>query len=84
MNTVVANATSKALIARSIDEHLKLIDLESTTSAKSLFSRIGFCKRATTNLKPEIPELAKREGKLLLQHQVANLVKKYAVPHLLQ
>ena len=30
VNTVVAVATAKTLIARSSDEHLKLIDLEST------------------------------------------------------
>ena len=66
VNTVVAVPT--ALIARSRDEHLKLIDLESTTWAKSLFKRMGLCKRAVTTSKPEIPELAKREAKLLLQH----------------
>ena len=81
VNTVVAVATAKALIARSSDEHLKLIDLESTTWAKSLFKQMGFCKRTATTSKPEIPELAKREAKLLIQHQVANLVEKYAIPH---
>lgn len=68
MNTVVANATAKALIARSNDEHLQLIDLESTTLPKNLFRRIVYGKRAATTSKPEILELAKREGKLLLQH----------------
>ena len=29
---------------------------------------MGLCKRAVTTSKPEIPELAKREAKLLLQH----------------
>ena len=81
VNTVVAVTTAKALIARSSVEHMKLIDLESTTWAKSLFKRMGFCKRAATTSKPEIPELAKREAKLLLQHQVANLVEKYVIPH---
>ena len=42
---------------------------------------MGFCKRAASTSKPEIPELAKREAKLLLQYQVTNLVEKYAVPH---
>ena len=59
VNTVVAVATAKTLIARSSDEHLKLIDLESTILAKSLFKRTGFCKRAATTTEPEIPELAK-------------------------
>ena len=54
VNTVVAVAAAKALIARSSDEHLKLTDLESTTWAKSLFKLMGFCKRAATTSKPEI------------------------------
>ena len=33
VNSVAAVATAKALIARSSDEHLKLIDVESTTWA---------------------------------------------------
>ena len=44
VNTVVAIDTAKALIARSQDEHLKGIDLESTSWAKSLFKRMGFKK----------------------------------------
>ena len=35
---------------------------------------MGFCKCTGTTSKPEIPELAKREAKLL--HQVVNLVEK--------
>ena len=42
---------------------------------------MGFCKRTATTSQPEIPELAKREAKLLIQNQVANLVEKYAIPH---
>ena len=83
VNTVVAVATAKALITRNSDEHLKLNDLESTTWAKSFFKQMGFCKRAATTSKPKILELAKREAKLLLQHQVTNLVEKYAIPHLM-
>ena len=48
------------------DEDLKLIDLESTAWGKSLFKHMGFCKRAATTSKAEIPELAGREVKLLL------------------
>ena len=36
---------------------------------------MGFCKRAATTSKPEILELAKREAKLLSQHQVVNLAE---------
>ena len=71
MNTVAANTTAKTLIAWSNDEHLKLIDLDSTKWAKNLFRRIGFCKRAATTSKLEIPELANRNAKLLLENQVA-------------
>lgn len=58
-----------------------LIDPESTTWAKSLLGALEFSKYAATNSELEISELAKREVKLLLQHQVANLVEKYAIPH---
>ena len=81
VNTAVAVATAEALITGSSDEHLKLLDLESTTLAKTLCKRMGVCKRAASTSKPEIRELAKREAKLLLQYQVANLVEIYAVPH---
>ena len=83
VNTVAANATAKALVARSNNEYHKLFDLEPTTWTKSLIKRIGICKRVATNLKPEIPELAKREAKFLLQYQVANLVERYAAPDLM-
>ena len=48
VNTVVANATAKALISKSDDEHLRLIDLNSSSWAKSLFKRMDFVKRACT------------------------------------
>ena len=77
----MTNATAKTLIVRSNYEHLKSPDLQSATWAMSLFKKIGFCKCATTTSKPEIQELNKREVKMLLQQQVANLVEKYAVTH---
>ena len=80
VNTVVAIATAKALIARSQDEHLKCIDLESTSWAKSLFKRMGFKKRTCTTSKPEIPELAKKEAKLIFQHQIADHVERHSIP----
>ena len=69
VNTVVAVATTKVLMFRMIsddDEDLKLIDIESTAWAKSLFKHMGFGKGAATTSKAEIPELAGREVKLLL------------------
>ena len=68
VNTVVAVATTKELMLTMIsddDEDLKLIDLESTVQAKSLFKQMGFSKGAATPLKAEILELAKREAKFL-------------------
>ena len=80
VNTVVAVATAKALIARSSDEHLKCLDLESSYWAKSLFRRMGFVKRACTTSKPEIPEQALKEAKLLFQHQIVDLIDRHSIP----
>lgn len=74
VNAVVAVTTTKALIVRSPDEHFKYLDLDSSYWAKRLFRRMGFTKRTCTTSKPEIPELAKKEVKLIFQHQIADLV----------
>ena len=74
VNAVVAVTTTKALIVRSPDEHFKCLDLDSSYWAKRLFRRMGFTKRTCTTSKPEIPELAKKEVKLIFQHQTADLV----------
>ena len=62
VNKVVAVATAKALIERSNLEHLKDLDLENSSWAKSLFKRMGFVKRAATTGRPDIPEGAKKEA----------------------
>ena len=80
MNTVVAIATAKALIERSKDEHLKLIDLESCYWAKSLFRRMGFVKRASTTSRPEIPYGARKEAELIFHHDIAYKVEKFQIP----
>ena len=59
INTVVAIATAKALIAKNDLEHLKVIDIEGSSWAKSLFQRMGFKRHTKTTSKPEIPERAK-------------------------
>ena len=56
VNTVMADATAKAFITRSHNEHLKCVDLDSSYWANSLFRRIVFTKRACTTSKPEILE----------------------------
>ena len=80
VNTVVANATAQALIDQSEDEHLKNINLGSSSWAKSLFHRMGFVKRTCTTSKPEIPEKAKMEAKLLYQHQIVSYVEECSIP----
>ena len=60
VNTVMADATAKAFITRSQNEHLKCIDLHSSYWPKSLFRRMRFTKRASTTSKPEILKLAKK------------------------
>ena len=79
-NTVVAVVKVKAFIARSQDEHLKSIDLESSYWAKSLFKRIGFAYRTCTTSKLQIPELAKRKASFLFHHQTADLVERSSIP----
>ena len=65
VNKVVANAAARALIEGSNEEHLKCIDLERSSWAKSLFQKMRLVKRTCTTSKPEIPEKAKNETKLL-------------------
>ena len=80
VNTVVAIAVAKALIAKSSNEHLKAIDLDSSSWAKSLFQRMGYVKRASTTGKPEIPYGAKKEAGLVFHHQIAKFVERYEIP----
>ena len=56
VNTIVAVAVAKALIEKSSDESLKVLDLDNSSWEKSLFVRMGFVKRACTTARAEIPE----------------------------
>ena len=80
VNTAVAIATAKALIERSKDKHLKLIDLESCHWAKTIFRRMGFIKRASTTSRPEIPYGARKEAELIFHHDIAYKVEKFQIP----
>ena len=80
VNIVVVIATAKAFIAKNQNEYLKCIDLDPSYWAKSLFQRMGFAIKACTTSKPEIPEIAKKEAKLIFQHQIADLVEGYSIP----
>ena len=65
VNTVVAVATAKALIVRTLDEHLKCLDLDFLYWDMSQFRRMDFMKQTCTISKPEIPKLTKKEAKLI-------------------
>ena len=80
---MVAIVTAKALIAKSDLEYRKALDLENSSWAKSLFWRMGFVRRGKTASKPEIPQRAKNEAALILQHQIVDLVEKYQIASLM-
>ena len=65
----MAVATTKVLIEISNLGHL--IDLNSSWE-KSVFLRIDFVKRAAAKGRPDIPEEAKNEAKILLLHQMVD------------
>ena len=80
---MVAIVTAKALIAKSDLEYRKALDLEHSSWTKSLFRRMGFVRRGKTASKPEIPQRAKNEAALILQHQIVDLVEKYQIASLM-
>ena len=80
VNSVVAIAAAQALIQKSSDEHLKCIDLVSSSWTQSLFRRMGFVRRMRTTDKPEIPDRAVKEAKLLFQHQIVSIVEDDEIP----
>ena len=47
---------------------------------KKPFKRIGFVKRAATTGRPDIPEGAKKEAKILFFHQIVDLVEEITIP----
>lgn len=55
---------------------MKSIDLENTSWARSLFTRMGFVKRSATTSKSEIPEVAK----VIFQHHIAKTMEDYSIP----
>ena len=61
VNSIVAIAIAKALIAKSDLEHQKALDLENSSWTKSLFWRMDFVRRAKITSKPEIRERGKKE-----------------------
>ena len=80
---MVAIVTAKALIAKSDLEYREALDLENSSWTKSLFRRMGFVRRGKTASKPEIPQRAKNEAALILQHQIVDLVEKCQIASLM-
>ena len=75
INSVAAIAAAQALIQKNSDEHLKCIDVVSSSWTQRLFWRMGFVRRMRTTDKPEIPDQAVKEAKLLFQHQIVSIVE---------
>ena len=67
----MAVATAKALIERSNLEHLKELDLEYSSWAKSLFTT----GRPATTGRSDIPEGTKKEAEIIFLHQIVDLVE---------
>ena len=80
VNTIVAVAVAKALIEKSSDELLKVLDLDNSSWVKRLFVRMGFVKRACTTARPEIPEGVRKESELIFHHEITSLVERYSIP----
>ena len=59
------------------------MDVKSSHWAQSLYHRMGFCRRQAITSKPEVPEGALKEIKLLFHHDIASKVEKFSIPHLL-
>ena len=80
VNTIAAVAVAKALIEKSSDESLEVLDLDNSSWAKSIFVRMGFVKKASTTARPEIPEGARKEAELIFHHEITSLVERYSFP----
>ena len=80
VNSIVPIAAAQALIRKSSDEHLKCIDLVSSSWTQSLFRRMSFARRMHTTDKPEIPDQAVKEVKLFSQHQIVSIVEDDEIP----
>ena len=79
MNAIVVITVVKALIVKSSDKSLKVLDFKNLSLAKFFFVKIGFVKRACTTARPEIPEGARKEAELIFHHEIESKVKKYSI-----
>lgn len=73
INTVVANATVKALISK-YPNAVANVDIESNRWTESLFKRMNFVKRPKNFIKLDIPEKARKEIQFLFLHNIVSMV----------
>ena len=80
VNTIVVVTLAKALMEKSSDASLKVLDLDNSSLAKSLFVIMDFFKRACTTSRPEIPEGALKEADLIFHHETISVVERHSIP----
>ena len=80
MNAIVVITVVKALIVKSSDKSLKVLDFKNLSLAKIFFVKIGFVKRACTTARPEIPEGARKEAELIFHHEIVSIALKNSIP----
>ena len=80
VNTVIANATAKALMKR-YPNVVGEIDVDNSRWAKSLFQRMNFVKRRKTSSKVDIPEGARKEIEYIFLHEIVSLVEEFHIPN---
>ena len=77
VNTVVAVVVAKALIAKSSDGSLRVLD-------KKSFCKNGIFEKTSYYCRPELPEGAHhKETELILHHEIVSMAEKYSIPALL-
>ena len=73
INTVVANATVKALISK-YSNAVANVDIESNRWTEGLFKRMNFVKRPKNFIKLGIPEKVRKEIEFLFLHNIVSMV----------
>ena len=77
VNTVVAAVVAKALIAKSSDGSLRVLDKKSFCKNVIFEKTLYYCR-------PELPEGAHhKETELILHHEIVSMAEKYSIPALL-
>ena len=77
-NTIVGVAVAKA-----VQMSLKVLDLDNSSWAKSLFVTLGFVKITCTTIWPEIPKGARKEAELIFHYEITSIVGRFSIPPLL-